>query len=122
MAYHRSSLRIARNAAAADEGIEFEQAVMQVARALRSGGHDGQRTPDSLMSVVRSLPVPAEPRDRWIRAVNIRNVAVHGEKIQRADVDELLGAMRDALEWAAKLTMTRGPGVGSARIGTRHAR
>ena len=96
-------------------GIEFEQAVIQVAQALRPRGHGDQRTPDSLMSVVRSLQVPAETRDRWIRAVRIRNVAVHGEKIQRDEVDQLLGAMRDALEWAAELTMARGPGVGSAR-------
>ena len=86
-------------------GIEFEQAIMQVARAIPFRGHDDRHTPESLMNVVRSLGVPEETRDQWVRAVRTRNHAVHGERLNRSEVDHLLGAMRDALEWANRLTI-----------------
>ena len=56
------------------------------------------------MSVVRKLGVPQETRDQWTRAVNTRNDAVHGEPLRRGDVDHLLRAMRDALDWASGLS------------------
>ena len=88
-------------------GIEFEQAVMQVARALPPTGGEDRLARESLMSVVSTLGVPEETRDRWIRAVRIRNDAVHGEPLRRGDVDRLLRAMRDALDWASGLSGRR---------------
>ena len=88
-------------------GIEFEHAVMQVARTLPPTGSEDQLARESLMSVVGTLGVPEETRNRWMRAVRIRNDAVHGEPLRRADVDRLLRAMRDALDWASGLSGRR---------------
>ena len=56
------------------------------------------------MRTVRALDVPPETAEQWVRAVQIRNAAVHGEQVDRDEVDALLAAMRDALEWADGLT------------------
>ncbi|MCY4498414.1 MAG: hypothetical protein OXC14_14135 [Rhodospirillaceae bacterium] len=87
-------------------GIEFEQAVMQVDRVLSTGPSANGDSP-ALMDVVHTLAVQYETRKRWKRAVRTRNAAVHGDRLNRDEVEELLGAMRDALDWAYGLTERR---------------
>ena len=84
-------------------GIEFEKAIMEVAGAL-SSEPAADRGASELMRTVRGLEVPPVTRDQWVRAVRIRNAVVHGEQVGRHEVDTLLAAMRDALEWAEGLT------------------
>ena len=76
--------------------IEFEQAVMQVARSLSSEHEDDGPDARTLMRVVRTLGISRETRDRWIQAVKTRNDAVHARPLKREDVDQLLDAMRCA--------------------------
>ena len=85
-------------------GTEFEHAVMQLARALPPMGGEDRLARESLMSVVGKLGVPKDTRDRWTRAVRVRNAAVHGEPLRRGDVDDLLGAMRDVLDRVSGLS------------------
>ena len=87
-------------------GIEFEKAIMEVAGALSSEPVADHGAPE-LMRTVRALEVPPETREQWVWAVRIRNAAVHGEQVDRDEVDALLAAMRDALEWAESLTGRR---------------
>ena len=84
-------------------GIEFEQAVIQVAGAL-SPEHSTERSTPDLMRVVRTLRVSPETRERWVQAVRIRNNAVHGVPLHRGDVDQLLRTMREVLDRAGQLT------------------
>ena len=89
-------------------GIEFEKAVMEVAQSQRREPATHHAAPE-LMRVVRALDVPPETREQWVRAVRIRNAAVHGEHVDRSEVDALLGAMRDALDWTGGLNGRRTP-------------
>lgn len=84
-------------------GIEFEKTIMEVAGALSSELVADRGAPE-LMRTVRALDVPPETGEQWVQAVWIRNAAVHGEQVDRDEVDALLAAMRDALEWADGLT------------------
>ena len=87
--------------AARISGIEFEKAVMQVAQARATVRRDERDRP-SLMSVVNNLGMQPEVKTRWQRAVKTRNKAVHdrpADPLTRAQVDELLAAMREALNW-----------------------
>ena len=84
-------------------GIEFEQAVIQVAGAL-SPEHSTERSTPDLMRVVRTLRVSPETRERWVQAVRIGNNAVHGVPLHRGDVDQLLRTMREVLDRAGQLT------------------
>ena len=88
-------------------GIEFEQAVMQLAAAQSPAAGDDPRA-SGLMSVTRALDVARETRDRWVQAVRIRNDAVHGVTLRRADVDKLLQAMREAIDRASESGAPRG--------------
>ena len=87
-------------------GIEFEQAVMQVARVCATVPQDERDRP-SLMSVVNNLGMQPEIKTRWQRAVRTRNDAVHNDPLTRARVDELLAAMREALDWTYGSTSPR---------------
>ena len=88
-------------------GIEFEQAVMQLAATQPPATGDDSRS-SGLMRVTRTLDVSRETRDRWVQAVRIRNDAVHGEALRRADVDRLLQAMREAIDRASESAAPRG--------------
>ena len=87
-------------------GIEFEQAVMQVARARATVRRD-ERDKPPLMSVVNNLGMQPEIKTRWQRAVRTRNAAVHSyPPLTRAEVDKLLVAMREAINWTHGLIST----------------
>ncbi len=88
-------------------GIEFEQAVMQLAATQPPAPGDDSRS-SGLMRVTRTLDVARETWDRWVQAVRIRNDAVHGEALRRADVDRLLQAMREAIDRASESAAPRG--------------
>lgn len=81
--------------------IEFESAVM---RLLSSGRHGNDRgSNESLREAVRTIPMSEETRTRWNKSVDTRNAAVHGGDLARNDVEELIRAMRDALNRAERL-------------------
>ena len=88
-------------------GIEFEQAVMQLAATQPPATGDDSRS-SGLMRVTRTLDVSRETRKRRVQAVRIRNDAVHGEALRRADVDRLLQAMREAIDRASESAAPRG--------------
>ena len=83
--------------------IEFEAAVMQVSRLSSARGGDDRSSTESLAGAVRTIQISDETRDRWIRSVRIRNAAVHGDHLKRNDVEDLICAMRAALDLAQRL-------------------
>lgn len=87
-------------------GIEFEQAVMQLTE-LRSASVGNDPRAQGLMRVTRTLDVPREIRDRWVHAVKVRNDAIHGKALRRTDVDQLLHAMREAIDRASEFANPR---------------
>ena len=64
----------------------------------------GTTDPASCRAASRATPT----RDRCVQAVRIRNDAVHGEALRRADVDRLLQAMREAIDRASEAAAPRG--------------
>lgn len=79
---------------------------MQVTQVV-STGPSANRGTLALMDVFHTLAMPYEIRERWKRTVRTRNAAVRGDRLNRAEVEELLGAMREALDWAYGLTERR---------------
>ena len=56
-----------------------------------------------LRRAVRTIEISDERRDRWTRSVGIRNAAVHGDHLTRNDVEDLIRALRAALDLAQGL-------------------
>ena len=83
--------------------IEFESAVMRVFRLSSARHGNGRGGNESLAKAVRTIEMTEETRNRWTKSIGIRNAAVHGGDLTRKDVEDLICAMRDALDRAERL-------------------
>ena len=86
--------------------VEFELAVMVVARERARLRYD-ELERLTLYNVVGALELPDDTRQRWRRAVHIRNAAVHDRQVTRNEVQELHDCMREAIGWADGLMRPR---------------
>ncbi len=86
--------------------VEFELAVMVVAREASTLRYDDLERL-TLSNVVSTLELPSDIKNRWRRAVHIRNAAVHDPQVSRNDVMELHECMREAIGWADGLMRPR---------------
>lgn len=86
--------------------IEFELAVMRIHRASSGQRRDNRAGFQSLRETVHLMDLSKTTREQWLNSIDIRNDAVHGNRLTRDNVEELLRTMRAALDELSRVDST----------------